>query len=227
MLLIKSFLQQLLILIIVHKYHTMKKTVLLRKVNILLLFMFFILVSIHTGCEKDNDSEDSNLDPITDGYDAEFLIRHIAEGVMDAVLDDLSHGTYSGTRVYGISGDAVVSGDYYFTSGIDCGTDCVRSERDIDLTVVFSNYKAMSCDNCEATITGTVYYTDNTWSRQSGLSYSSGGTISVAGEDVIFKEVYDGSWGYSDVISFYASRSSGSSFSGWCIPKDGITYDFD
>jgi hypothetical protein len=204
----------------------MKKAVSARKMNFLPLFVFCLLVSIFSGCEKDNDSEDSNLDPIADGYDAEFLIRHIAEGLMDAVLDNLSHGTYNGTIVYGISGEASVYGDYYYTSGIDCGTDCVRSERDIDLTVSFSNYKVMSCDNCEATITGTVYYTDNTWSRQSGLSYSSGGTISVAGENVKFKEVYDDSWGYSDVITFYASRYSGSSFSGWCTPKNGITYDF-
>jgi hypothetical protein len=204
----------------------MKTTVLFRKMNILPFFMLFILTGIYSGCEKDSDSEDSNLDPITNDYDAEFLIRHIAEGLMDAVLDDLSHGTYSGIKIYGISGDASVSGDYYYTSGIDCGTDCVRSERDIDLTVAFNKYKVMSCDNCEATITGTIYYTDNTWSRQSGLSYSSGGTITVAGDNVVFKEVYDGRWGYSDVITFYASRSSGSSFSGWCTPKNGITYNF-
>ncbi|MBN2213432.1 MAG: hypothetical protein JW723_04245 [Bacteroidales bacterium] len=205
----------------------MGKKGLFRKMNIRFIQMFCFLAIIYSGCEKDNDPEDSNLDPVTDGYDAEYLIRHIAEGVIDAVLDDLSHGTYSGTIVNGISGNASVSGDYYYTSGIDCGTDCVRSEKDIDLTVVFSNYKVMSCDNCEATITGTVYYTDNTWSRQSGLSYSSGGRITVEGEDVAFKEVYDGSWGYSDVISFYASRSPGDSFSGWCIPQDGNTYDFD
>lgn len=204
----------------------MKKSTTLRIANDYLLIMFFVLAALSAGCEKDKNSEDSNLDPITNKYDAEDLIRHIADGVMNTVLDDLSHGTYTGTTVFGISGTASVSGDYYYYSGISCGTDCVRSETEIDLTIVFDNYHVMSCDNCEATISGTVSFTNNKWSRQSGLGYSSGGSITVSGQNVAFKEVYNGNRGYSDVISFSAAGSDIYSISGWCIPKDGNTYTF-
>lgn len=190
------------------------------------LFLGFLLV-LSTACKKENES--SNIQAITDKYAAEDNVKHIAEGVMNTILKDLPSGAHNGEVINGISGTANVSGDNYYYSNIDCGSDCVKSEADIDITVVFNNYNAKSCDNCDATISGTVRYTDNTWSRQSGLNYSSGGTISCSGNNVSFTEIFTSdysTWGYSDVISFSASGKSYYKLSGWCTASNGETYNF-
>ena len=92
-------------------------------------------------------------------------------------------------------------------------------------SMVFTKYRVMSNDNTESTVSGTVHYTDNTWSRQSGLGHSSGGKIETDGSGVDYKAVFDNS-GYQDKFSFSASGATLYSFSGWCIPKNGIRYEF-
>lgn len=186
--------------------------------------LFFVLIL--QGCNKGNKGdENSNLDPINDKSTAEYCVKQIADGVMNKLLGDLDYGTYTNEKINGISGDATVSGDKYYNSNISCGSDCVRSETDIDLAIIFNNYVVMSCDNCRSEITGTVYYKDNTWTQQSGLNYSSGGVISCQGNNISYKITSDG-WGYEDNITFSASGKSIYSLSGWCTAKNGETYNF-
>lgn len=204
----------------------MKRTIMYYQ---LCVFLSLILL-IAMACKKeDENSENSNLEAITDKYAAEDNVQHIADRLMKAVFNNLPNGTYTNQVVNGVSGTATISGNKLFQSGIDCGYDCVKSQTDYDLTIVFANYNAKTCDNCDATISGTVHYSDNRWSRQSGLNYSSGGTISCSGNNITFKEVITSDyniWGYSDIISFSASGGSTYKLSGWLTASNGETYNF-
>jgi hypothetical protein len=185
-----------------------------------------ILLSAAECSDENKTSSDSKLKSIEEDYDAEFMVTEIADGIIDPnVLSALSRGSYTGKVVSGLSGTATVSGLVDYSSHVSCGSDCVKSETDINLTIVFDEYRVMSCTNCESVITGTVNYINNLWSRQSGLYYSSGGLIYLEGTDVALKIMIDeGSWGYDDIINFDASGSS--SMSGWCKASDGNTYSF-
>jgi hypothetical protein len=195
------------------------------KANLTSLVLTMTLALCVTSCRNDTGS-DSSLQSITHDYDAEFIIGNLISGVLyNNVVAKITQGNHSGTSVEGLSGNVRVTGKFNFSSGINCGTDCVKSESDIDLTMVFTKYRVMSNDNTESTISGTVHYTDNTWSRQSGLGHSSGGTIEADGSGVDYKAVFDNS-GYQDKFSFSASGATLYSFSGWCIPKNGIRYEF-
>jgi hypothetical protein len=140
----------------------------------------------------------------------------------------LANGSHTATVVSGLSGSATVSGIETYIVGASCGTDCVTSSRNINITVVFNGYKVKSSDNTTTTITGTVTYADDTWSRQSGLSYSSGGSVRISSKSTVNVDVAEtsGSFAYSDAITFYASDSNASYVKGWCIAKNGITYYF-
>lgn len=193
--------------------------------NVLVGCIFLLTVS----CSSEEDDSNSNLKPISSDDMAEQIVEELAEQIIDQnVLASLSHGTYSDQIVNGRSGTAKVTGTYEFQSGIDCGYDCIKSESNVNVTVIFGKYKVISYDNCEATIaSGAIRYTDETWSEQYGLNYSSGGTIKIEGTDVKFKDICDGgSFGYDDVLSFSASGSSVNKLHGWCTASDGNTYQF-
>jgi hypothetical protein len=197
----------------------------IKLVKIIILFVFVFLLSY--DCKKKDAGSDANLDPIESEYSAEFIIKNLAEGVIyNKVLYSLAFGTYSNEIVNGTSGTAKMTGIYNYTANISCGTDCIRSVTNVNVTIVFDHYQVMSCTNCESIVTGTITYTDNTWSQQSGLSHTSGGSISLAGTGVAFKELIDGgSSGWNDVISFSASGDF-YNMSGWCKAGNGITYNF-
>lgn len=179
------------------------------------------------NCGDSSTDPGADLDPITDKWAANDAVEDVAKCVRDA-LDGLQ-GTLSSVTVQGTSGSASVSGTKTYASGISCGTDCVRSETDIDVTVVFNNYTANTASNERTTVSGTVNYRDTSWSQQSGLSYSSGGGIYVDGTNVAFASVvYDQStgetrWGYTGTLTFNAS--GGTYLDGWC-EVDGVRYDF-
>ncbi len=187
------------------------------------------LLAVFFGCDSSGDGGgDANIEAITSEGSAEFVVEDLSEGVAyNCVVSEIDHGTHSGTVVAGGSGTAAVTGDSTYTSGISCGSDCVRSETDTDLTIVYNNFTCMTADNTEATISGTVTYTDNTWSSQSGFSYSSGGSVAIEGSNVAYRVVdVDGSWGYSDTITFSATGNSAAYLSGWCQPSNGTVYSF-
>jgi len=170
------------------------------------------------------------IDPITTDRDADYIVNHLADVVVHrAVVLALGSGTYDGTIVTGTSGTAAVTGYYTYEGNISCGSSCVRSETDADLTIVFDEFRFVYEDSSSySTITGTVTYRDTTWSQQSGLSYSSGGSIRVQGSNVVFETVFQdyNRWGYADIISFDASGRSTDNMGGWCIPGNGNTYEF-
>jgi hypothetical protein len=174
---------------------------------ILLVFVFFTGFTLLTSCGGGGGGggSSSNLKPVNNTYDASSAVLDVTNVIYNAVLDKLDHGSYSGQVVSGISGTATVTGDYYFYSGVSCGSDCVRSYNDTSIEIVFNGFKATYPDNGTVTLTGTVNYSDNSSSRQSGLSYSSSGNISVEGNDVSFQQViqgYSSTYGYKDTISF-------------------------
>lgn len=200
------------------------------RINPIIATLLVLLVSL-SGCggDSENGGSDSNIESITSRGNAKFVVEDLADGVIHAnVIRSFSHGTYNGTVLYGNSGTATVTGDYYYKSGVYCGHNCIRDENDTSLTITFDNYRVMSADNTEAIITGTVTFTDDTWSQQLGaFPYTSGGGITVQGSDIAYKVVeVDGSWGYSDTITFSASGKYAWSLSGWCQASDGNTYSF-
>ena len=170
----------------------------------------------------------SGAAPISSSSNARFVVRDIADGVINRnLLPSLSNGSHTQTLVSGLSGTATVSGTETYSVGQSCGTNCVRTSANVSITIVFSSYAVMSANNTRTTLTGTVTYTDYTWSQQSGLSYSSGGSVSVGGNGVSYHIVEtSGSFAYSDTITFDASGSGPAYVNGWCRPGNGTTYSF-
>lgn len=190
-----------------------------------------LLAIFLTACGGGGGGDDDVVgEPIASERAAENAVKDVAAVIQTEVLGSLPHGTYTNEVVDGISGTASVTGDYYYYDNVDCGFNCVESYNDTTITVVFTDYKAASADNAETTLSGTVTYANNKWSRQSGLSYSSGGSIPVSGNDVsYYRKIWNDyeTWGYQDTISFSASGSSiHGSFSGWCTASNGMTYSF-
>lgn len=203
-------------------------------------FIFYLLLPglitiMVVGCGSggggdSNGSSSPNIEAISDDWTAEDAVKDVAEVVYNELLPSLSHGTYSAEEVQGTTGNALVSGDYYFYNDVYCGSMCNKDYNDTDLIIVFTNYTGKTSDNSEATLTGTVTYSDNTWNQQSGTYYSSGGSIAVSGNDVSYDwEAWNDykTWGVSDTITFSGFGSSiHGSFSGWCTPSNGVTYSF-
>ena len=191
------------------------------------VFLWLALIGCEKNSDENSEGEDLNLEPVEDVSVAKSLVEDIADGVMVKVMDELSnHRTYSQHKIYGISGSAILSGIYASDTDIDCGYDCLKSQHNINLVILFSDYNVMVYDTCEVTITGTVGYSNNSWSRQSGDNHTSGGFICLSGYEVSFKIVMDNSWGYQDVITFYVKGCNGNSLSGSCTGGNEVTYNF-
>jgi len=67
--------------------------------------------------------------------------------------------------------------------------------------------------NGSSSITGTVLYQDNTWSQQNGLSFSSGGSVTLdINSNAQFRSTFTTSanttFGTVDTISFLSSSGS-------------------
>ncbi|MEJ2641881.1 MAG: hypothetical protein P8010_20130, partial [Desulfosarcinaceae bacterium] len=149
----------------------------------LFVICLVLLLSVSCGTDSDSDDGDNNIEAITDEYAAEDAVKNVADLVYNDLLDSLSTGSFTDEEVYGTTGSAIATGRINYENHVSCGSDCVRSSSDVSITVVFNNYKGPVSDNEEVTLTGTVTYSDTTWSRQSGLSYTSGGSIAVSGTD--------------------------------------------
>jgi hypothetical protein len=200
-------------------------SVFIRSKICIILISFLCLLS----CDKNSTEPESEsyLEPIADDWTAKDAVENVAECVR-IVLKEITTTTFNDVTVEGISGSANISGKEEYTNS-SCGTDCIRSDTDVDVTVLFDNYKAKTSSNEETTLSGTVLYRDTRWNRQSGLYYSSGGKVYCDGSNVKYKAVvYDDSgkpdWGYSDTISFDAS--GGTYLDGSCTVGNGTTYYF-
>lgn len=199
---------------------------------LVILFAALLTVSL-TGCPEEDDWDEGGgrgIEPITSGSAGQFVVRQLADGAIEKNINAaLANGTYDGTVVNGMSGTATVDGHYHYDRGMSCGTDCVRSVHDASMTIVFDRFRVTTSDNSEITVSGTVAYTNTTWSRQSGLSYSSGGKVRVSGSNVDCTWIVDSDgdrWGYSDTISFDASGDSAAYVNGSISASNGSTYTF-
>lgn len=189
-----------------------------------------LMLSVACGSESDSDDDDNNIEAITDRYAADDAVKNVADLVYGDLLDSLSTGSFTDEEVYGTTGTAIATGHINYENNVSCGSDCIRSSSDVSITVVFNNYKGPVADNEDVTLTGTVTYSDTTWSRQSGLSYTSGGSISVSGTNVQYYSLATtdySQWGYQDTITFSGSGDGiHAPFSGWCTASNGETYSF-
>jgi hypothetical protein len=182
------------------------------------------------GSSSDTSSASSNSSTVSDKYVAEDAVRRVRSGVYDGVLAKLSNGTFSSTNVNGTTGTASVTGTESSSTGVSCGTDCVRSRYDADVTVVFTNFKFNYASNDVVTLTGTVVYTEHSSSTQSGLSYSSSRSITIKSSgQVQYNDVITYSTGgstYQDAVTFNASGSSEYNLSGTLANGAGATFSF-
>jgi hypothetical protein len=145
---------------------------------------------------------------------AEYAAKDIFSAAR-AVRLGLANGSFSSQSVSGNSGTAAVTGTVNYQSGISCGSSCVRSQNATTITIVFNQFVVNTASNTTTTLTGTVVFTDNTWSQQSGLSYSSGGTSCIVAQSTITYRYVGtdaaGQFGASDTIT--ALDSCGDQFS--------------
>jgi len=145
------------------------------------------------------------------------------------VRTGLSNGTYSNTQVPGTTGTATLAGTVSFQSGLSCGSSCVRSQNNTNLTIVFNQFVASATSNTSTTVTGTITYSDNEWSQQSGLNYSSGGSLCVSNTGGLTYRMVGtdpgSTLGVSDVILSFNSCGSSVSQSGSMTTSSG-TFSF-
>lgn len=170
----------------------------------------------------------SNLDPIEDDYTAELTVQRIMSGVIeDNVLGNLENGTFTDEVVTGLSGTATVDGYESYTQS-SCGDFCTEREYNAEVTIVFSNFTVNSASNAVTTISGTIYYKDYDYSRQSGVSsYSSSRSYTIRSTSTIqYRMTADNEWGYEDILTFSASGSNPYQPSGSMRTNSG-TYFFN
>lgn len=196
--------------------------------TMILVMSAAVLFSCGGGGDSGSSGAGSTTGAIDERYEAEDAVRRIRSAVYDKVLYSLSNGTFSGTIVNGISGTAAVTGTESSATGVSCGTDCVRSTYDADVTVVFNNYKFDYASNNPVTLSGTVLYTEHWSSTQSGLSYSSSQSITVRSSGPVqyysFVDLTSGDYGYQDTITFNATSSSGLTFDGTLTNGANVTF---
>lgn len=202
----------------------------MQRIGSLLILVCALSLVIGCGGGGGGDGGDvGDIMPITTRDEASFAAQSVSE-VIDTVLENLADATYNDEVVYGISGNASVTGDYYHYS-VDYSPDHFQSWSATDITIVFTDYTAAWAGNYyEATLSGTVTYTDNTWSWQDGENYSSGGSVVMAGGGVSFYMcVWFSNWtldrGWQDTISFEAGEECCDGYLiGWLVPSNGVTY---
>lgn len=179
--------------------------------------LFVGALAVLPSCDGGDETTSSGggVTAIANSDDAEFFLQSMIEGVVQRnVLLNLDTETPNGTVVSGsLGGSATVSGTARYISGQSCGMDCVESHHETELTIVFDDFSVMSNDNTQARVSGEISYTDDTWSRQSGMNYSSGGWVGGSGSNVHGRFVVDGDWGLDDVVSFTFSAYKGDLYS--------------
>jgi hypothetical protein len=203
-----------------------------RFISLNLLLSLLINIIFLAGCggggSSGSDDTGSNLAPILARYEAEDAVIRVRAAVDEGVLSHLSNGTFTGSVVNGITGTATVTGTEASTSYVSCGTDCIRSTYDADVTVVFSNFKFNYASNNAVTLTGSVEYTEHYTATQSGLSYSSSRSITIHSNGQVqylsIIALSTGDTGYQDTITFDATGSSDWSFSGTLTNSVGTIF---
>jgi hypothetical protein len=201
----------------------------------ILVICFNVLLS---GCGGGGDDDGAGgpsywvLDkPITTNDAAGINVGYLHDAVT-SVLSSLANGTYSGKVINCITGTVTVTGTEASQNQISCGSSCVQSTYDADITFVFNNCNWKNLSNAYATINGSIKYSRSDWSRQSGLSFSSSKSMQMNNVNgkVQFREVIDQgtstAHGYKDTFAFNASGSNPYLLHGTLTAQNGVTYTY-
>ena len=191
------------------------------------------LLPLMSGCGGGGDDGDGGggdgFVPITSAQPASL----VAGAIGDATANLVPSGTYNNAVINGTSGGtATVSGSKSFSGTQSCGSSCVSSSNNANLTITYHDYYARpgSSTNTKVRLTGTVTYTDNRRTTQNGLSFSSSGEQRVTATSMLSVrlEITDSTgrtYGYADTLSAFTAFGSFSS-DGSMRPSNGVTYSF-
>jgi hypothetical protein len=191
------------------------------------------LLPLLSACGGGGDEGDGgggeDFVPITSTQPASL----VAGAIGDATANLVSSGSYNNTVINGSSGGtATVSGTKSFSGTQSCGSSCVSSSNSANLTITYNDYYAPPgrSTNTKVRLTGTVTFSDNRRSTQSGLSFSSSGEQRVTATSMLSVrlEITDSTgrtYGYADSLSAFTAFGSGS-WDGSMRPSNGVTYSF-
>ena len=187
------------------------------------------------GCPSGDDdggggSSSGGVTSVTSSQSARSLANDLVRVSRNA-RGQLTNGTYTNQVVKGpVSGTASVTGNIFFQSGISCGANCVRSENKTGVTIVYSSYAIHTASNTTTTVSGSIQYTDTTFSQQSGLNFSSGGTVSMVGGTAVSYELIGTSgsttFGTRDTLMSFSSSGTGDSDQHGTLVTAGGTFNF-
>ena len=195
-------------------------------IRMVLTVVLVVAASACGGGGSGSGGSGGGLAAVTNADSADTVVRWLSDGVIEGeLLNSLPLGTHNQYSANGsLAGTATVTGENTYTTA--SSGSCVSSTRTADLTtIVFDNYRVMSSDNVEATITGTVTFYYYYYSQQCSTGYSSNRSVSISGDSVQVRFVVDGTSGYQDTITFDASGTSSMLLHGACT-AGGTTYYF-
>lgn len=196
------------------------------------LFFCAAVLAATAGCGGDDDPNNGwtcvggcPSEGVTT-VDNDTRARLLGTAIGEAATAKVPSGSFANQLVDGLAGTATFSGASSHTES-DCGTDCLRRTTNTNVTVVFSGYH-VKVGTDDVTLSGTATITNNQWSQQSGLAYSSGGALRVQSTRLVARHAITQSngqvWGEADTVA--VSISSNGSWSGSVQGANGVTYSF-
>ena len=170
----------------------------------------------------------SKFEPIDSSEDAEQLVEWVSRRIENIVTNSLDGGTFENVVVKGAEGGkATINGYINYETG-DCGSDCVSSTYEADLTIEFSKF---ADDKFVEITSGIVNFSEYRHTTQSGLNYNSNTNIKLDSDGLVKASVITWSYegedhGIEDIVEFHSSGSSFSKLRGTCTTKSGDTYSY-
>jgi len=188
------------------------------------------LLSACGGGDDGGGGGDEDFVPITSTQPGSL----VAGAIGDATANVVPTGTYNNTVINGPSGGtATVSGSKSFSGTQSCGSSCVTSSNNANLTITYNDYYAPPgrSSNTKVRLTGTVTFSDSRRTTQNGLSFSSSGEQRVTATSMLSVrlEITDSTgrvYGYADTLSALSAFGTGVSWDGSMRPSNGVTYSF-
>ena len=208
----------------------MKKRLSWQRCSSYALYLFLALIAagvVLTACggEKNGGNASGSYQAITDAYTARTVVEHIRDAVSGGVVGQLTAGTSTANFTKTVNGDksgtATIYGYYYLQT---CGSG-VGSLYTINVDITFNNFGTMGHSaNVEKILNGSANYQSGWGCGYSSYSYVRSQLFWGSNASVQIEDVIDGSWGYSDTLTFYGSGDPVSS--GWATPGNGVKYTF-
>jgi len=154
----------------------------------------------------------------------------LSSAVADVARTAVPSGSYTGRVVAGLSGSASFTGHSNYTSGVSCGSNCVSSSHDTDVTIVFDRFRVARGGNSVVTLSGRMTLTDNTANRTTPTTSSSTGSIRVQATGLAARNEITSSdgrtYGQDDVVNLVLQSAAGASWSGTLQTANGSSYAF-